>query len=331
MGLFGGGAFLLIYLVVVALFGVPALMAELALGRSMRKGPLTAFAGAGIPGGKVVGGVLFLGVGMGMSYYLVVVGWVLAYCVLAFLNLLGVSNNFSSDTFAWLQENWPLQVLCAAVVAAASAEVVGRGVKGGIERASTVFVPVFGVLMTLLAVRSLTLPGAWEGVRYLFTPEWENVTRRAVLSATGQAFFSLGLGGTFFVIYGSYLSDEESLARRAVGTAAGDIVASLLAAFAVNTRRIRHRPVAHQRSLLTLRGVAGRVFGDAGRPRVRCLVFRRAWMRRFLVGGCRRGGLGRLPHRERPVVTSQDLLGGVLGARRRRSARYVVDRLPLHE
>ena len=233
MGLFGGGAFLLIYLVVVAMFGVPALMAELALGRSTRKGPLTAFTEAGIPGGKVVGGVLFFGVGMAMSYYLVVVGWVLAYLVLASLNLIGVSNNFSSDTFAWLQENWLLQVLCAAVVAVASAEVVGRGVKRGIERASIVFVPVFGVLMILLAVRSVTLPGAWEGVRYLFTPEWEHVTRRAVLSATGQAFFSLGLGGTFFVIYGSYLRDDESIARRAIGTAAGDIAASLLAAFAV--------------------------------------------------------------------------------------------------
>ncbi len=233
MGLFGGGAFLFIYLAVVAMFGVPALMAELALGRATRKGPLTAFAAAGIPGGKLVGGLLFFGVGMAMSYYLVVVGWVFAYFVLALLNLVGISSNFSSATFAWLQENWLLQVLSAAVVAAASAVVVGRGVKRGIERASSVFVPVFGVLMIVLAVRSVTLPGAWEGVKSLFTPEWENLTRRAVLSATGQAFFSLGLGGTFFVIYGSYLSDEESLARRAIGTAAGDVAASLLAAFAV--------------------------------------------------------------------------------------------------
>jgi NSS family neurotransmitter:Na+ symporter len=94
-------------------------------------------------------------------------------------------------------------------------------------------VPLFALLMVLLVIRSLTLPGAGEGVRYLLTPNWDELSRRAVLAATGQAFFSLGLGGTFFVIYGSYLRPGESLPRRALGTAAGDVAASLLAAFAI--------------------------------------------------------------------------------------------------
>jgi len=233
MGLYGGGAFLVIYLLVVALFGIPALIAELALGRATRAGPLTAFSAAGMTGGRFIGVVLFFGVGMAMSYYLVVVGWILAYLGIAVTNLVGATDNFSSATFAWLQDNWPLQVLCAFLVAAGCAEVVGRGVKRGIERASILFVPVFGVMMILLAIRSVTLPGAWEGIEYLLTPDWSQVSRRAVLAATGQAFFSLGLGGTFFVIYGSYLPATESLPRRALGTAAGDVVASMLAAFAV--------------------------------------------------------------------------------------------------
>ncbi len=233
MGLYGGGAFLLIYLFVVAIVGVPALMAELALGRATRQGPLSAYATAGMGAGKTVGVVLFIGVGMAMSYYLVVVGWILAYLGIAIANVAGASDNFSSATFGWLQANWPLQVLCAAIVAAASAEVVGRGVKRGIEKASIVFVPLFGVLMVLLAIRSVTLPGAWEGIVYLVTPNWGDVTRQALLAATGQAFFSLGLGGTFFVIYGSYLQSSESLPRRAISTAVGDVAASLLAAFAV--------------------------------------------------------------------------------------------------
>jgi len=233
MGLYGGGAFLLIYLFVAAVFGVPALTAELALGRATRKGPLSAFTAAGIRGGSLLGGVLFFGVAMAMSYYLVVVGWILAFLVIAIANLLGFTDNFSSSTFGWLQQRWPLQLLCSAVVAMISAEVVGRGVRRGIQRASTVFVPLFAVLMVVLAIRSVTLPGAWEGIVYLVTPNWGDVTREGVLAATGQAFFSLGLGGTFFVIYGSYLPKEESLARRAVGTAAGDVLASLVAAFAV--------------------------------------------------------------------------------------------------
>lgn len=233
MGLYGGGAFLVIYLLVVTAFGVPALIAELALGRSTRQGPLSAFGTAGLPGGNAIGAVLFFGVGMAMSYYLVVVGWIFAYLVIAAGNLAGALDGFSSSTFAGLQENWPLQVLCAFLVAAGSAEVVGRGVRGGIERASSFFVPIFAVLMVLLAIRSLTLPGAGEGIRYLLNPDWSQLDRRALLAATGQAFFSLGLGGTFFVIYGSYLGDGESLPRRALGTAAGDVAASLLAAFAV--------------------------------------------------------------------------------------------------
>jgi len=233
MGLYGGGAFLIVYLLVVIMFGIPALVAELALGRATRQGPLSAFASVGIPGGRFLGGLLFFGVAMAMSYYLVVVGWIVAYFGIAVGNLAGVMDNFSSETFTLLQVNWPLQVLCALLVAAGSAEVVGRGVRRGIERASSIFVPLFAVLMVLLAVRSVTLPGAEEGIRYLLTPQWSSLSRSAVLAATGQAFFSLGLGGTFFVIYGSYLKDSESLTRRALGTAAGDVVASLLAAFAV--------------------------------------------------------------------------------------------------
>ena len=233
MGLYGGGAFLLIYLVVVVVVGVPALMAEFALGRSTRQGPLTAFTAAGLPAGRILGGALYLGVGMAMSYYLVVVGWVLYYFALALANLVGLTDDFSPESFASLQENWWLQVLCAALVAAASADVVARGVRRGIERASSLFVPLFGVLMVLLAIRSVTLDGAWDGIVYLVTPNWEQVTRRAVLAAVGQAFFSLGLGGTFFQIYASYLPRSESLQRRAVSTALGDVAASLLAAFAI--------------------------------------------------------------------------------------------------
>ncbi len=233
MGLFGGGAFLILYLAIVAAFGVPALMAELALGRHTRRGPLTAFAEAGLPAGRFLGGVLYFGVAMAMSYYLVVVGWILAYVVMALGNILGMMNDFGPQTFSRLQAQWPVQVLCAALVAIASAEVVGRGVRVGIERVSRVFVPLFAVLMLLLAVRSLTLPGAIEGVVYLLDPDWGAVTPRAVLAAVGQAFFSLGLGGTFFVIYASYLPERGSLRRRAFTTAGGDVAASLLAGLAI--------------------------------------------------------------------------------------------------
>lgn len=227
MGIFGGGAFLVVYLVVVVLVGVPAMLAELTLGRATRRGPVGAFAAAGIPAAGPLSGLLFVGVGMAMTYYLVVLGWILAFLGRSLLWLLG-GVALGADTFSEIHADWPLQLACSAAVAATAAAVVARGVRSGIERISSVFLPVFGVLTVFLAAWALTLPGAVDGLRYLFTVEWDALTPRALMAAVGQAFFSLGLGGTFLVIYGSYLPDETSLTSRALSTAGGDVIASLL-------------------------------------------------------------------------------------------------------
>lgn len=227
MGMFGGGAFLLVYLIVVALVGIPAMLAELTLGRATRRGPMGAFIAAGMPAGRQMGVLLFLGVGMAMTYYLVVLGWILAFLVICVGWLIGLTQ-VDAGTFADVHANWPLQLLCSAAVAATAAAVVGRGVRQGIERISRVFLPLFGTLTVLLAAWAISLPGAVDGLRYLFTVDWNAITPLALMAAVGQAFFSLGLGGTFLVIYASYLPDDASLPRRALSTATGDVVASLL-------------------------------------------------------------------------------------------------------
>ena len=228
MGIFGGGAFLAVYLFVVAVVGVPALLAELTLGRATGRGPALAFAAAGLPAGRQIGGLLFVGVAMAMTYYLVVLGWLAVFFCLSLGAAFGVGT-LDGGSFAWLHAQWGVQVAAAGAVAAAAAWVVGRGVRDGIERISRLFLPAFGALTLLLAAWSLSLPGAADGLRYLFTFDAAALTPRAVMAAVGQAFFSLGLGGTFLVIYGSYLPADAPLPRRAVTTAAGDVAASLLA------------------------------------------------------------------------------------------------------
>ncbi|HJO03220.1 MAG TPA: sodium-dependent transporter [Acidobacteriota bacterium] len=232
MGIFGGGAFLAIYLLIVVVVGVPALLAELMLGRATGRGPVEAFVRAGVPAGRQIGQLLFVGVAMAMTYYLVVLGWLLAYLVMSLGWALGL-NEISSASFAALHARWPVQMLCSAIVAGAAATVVTRGVRSGIERISSVFLPVFGVLTLGLVAWSLSLPGAGEGFRYLFTFDWRALTPLAVMAAVGQAYFSLGLGGTFLVIYGSYLPADAPLPRRAISTAVGDVAASILAALIV--------------------------------------------------------------------------------------------------
>lgn len=232
LGLYGGAAFLIVYLVVVVAVGVPALMAEMALGRRTGRGPLRAFAEAGLPGGRTWGVLLVVGVAMAMSYYLVVLGWILAFSCVAVVSLFGGAG-LSTGTFASLQASVPLQLLAAAAVGAAAATVVGRGVRAGVERVSRAFLPLFGLLIVALAAWSLTLPGAGRALEFLLVPDWSALTGEAVMAAVGQAFFSLGLGGTFFVIYGSYLSADNSLPQRALSTAAGDVAAGVLAVLVV--------------------------------------------------------------------------------------------------
>ena len=232
MGMFGGGAFLAIYLLIVVVLGVPALLAELTLGRATGRGPVEAFVRAGIPAGRPIGHLLFVGVAMAMTYYLVVLGWLLAYLVMSLGWAVGF-NELSTETFAALHARWPVQMLCSAVVGAAAAAVVSKGVRQGIERISSFVLPVFGVLTLGLVAWSLSLPGAAEGFRYLFTFDWRALTPLAVMAAVGQAYFSLGLGGTFLVIYGSYLPPDAPLPRRAISTAVGDVAASILAALVV--------------------------------------------------------------------------------------------------
>jgi NSS family neurotransmitter:Na+ symporter len=232
MGIFGGGAFLLVYLTIVIAVGVPTMIAEMALGRHTRRGPIGALVRAGLPGGRSMGRLMVFGVAMATSYYLVVLGWILAFAVLSLAAIIG-RVELSAETFGILQRNPALQVACSGVVASAAAIVVSRGIRAGVERVSRWFIPAFAAMTLILITRSLTLPGAWDGLVYLFDPDFSALTPRAIMAAVGQAFFSLGLGGTFLVIYGSYLPGRSTLPRRALVTVSGDVVASMLAALAV--------------------------------------------------------------------------------------------------
>ncbi|MCH6574817.1 MAG: sodium-dependent transporter, partial [Bacteroidetes bacterium] len=107
------------------------------------------------------------------------------------------------------------------------------GVKRGIERISKLALPVFFLLFATLIVRSLTLDGAMAGLREFLVPRWGDFTGATALAALGQAFFSLALGGTFMVIYGSYMRSEENIPKTAVLTAAADVGAALMAGLIV--------------------------------------------------------------------------------------------------
>jgi NSS family neurotransmitter:Na+ symporter len=237
VGEFGGSAFVLLYIAFVFVIGAPALMAEWALGRKTRRGPVGAFARAGLPLGGAVGWFFFFVMTMGAAYYTAVLGWVLFFG----LGELARGAGFSSFSTAILPpergfdaRSFVLQAACTGAVILGCVGMIRLGLRAGIERASRLLVPALFVSLCILILRALTLPGAGEGLDwYLLKFEPAAINGRVVVAALGQAIFSLSLGGTFMVIYGSYLPSDVSLPSNARWTAVGDTAVGLLAGLAI--------------------------------------------------------------------------------------------------
>ena len=226
MGQYGGSAFLVVYVVFVLIFAIPAVTAEWSLGRYTRHGPIGAMQRAFGPFGKWLGYLLVLTVLIANSYYVVIVGNV------AFSAFFAVSTGFTADSIPSYTaglDNGVLQAVVAALVIGAALWVVHRGIGKGIERVSKLFVPLFGIMIITLIILALRLPGATAALKEFLAPDFSQLTPTSLFAALGQAFFSLSLGGTFYLVYGSYLRDRENIPRTAIATGIGDAGAALLA------------------------------------------------------------------------------------------------------
>jgi NSS family neurotransmitter:Na+ symporter len=236
-GAFGGSAFVLFYTLVAVVIGVPALMTEYALGRHTRRGTVGAFAAGGFPAGRGVGWFFFAVVVAATAYYSAVIGWVLYFAIAQGVHAAGAPIDASAilpPDGGFNATSFVLQLACTGTVLVACAVVLVRGLRAGIERASTIIMPALFVILGVLLLRSLTLPGADEGVRWFILKfNVADLTPPVMVAAIGQMVFSLSLGGTFMVVYGSYLDDAENLTRTAIWTVAGDTGSSLLAGLAI--------------------------------------------------------------------------------------------------
>lgn len=227
MGQNGGSAFLFIYLIFTLLFAVPALVSELALGRETRKGPLGTFTsifGNGV--GKWVGYLLLLTVLVADSYYLVVIGNV------AFSTYFSVSYGFSAENNPVFQQqlgNGGLQLAITLLILFLSLFIIRLGLKRGIERVSKIIVPFFLVVIIYLTIQTLMLEGVGEKLRVFMKPDISAITIDVIFAGLGQTFFSLGLGGTFLLLYGSYMKKEQNIVSVAISTGIGDMAAAVLA------------------------------------------------------------------------------------------------------
>lgn len=233
MGENGGAAFLIVYLGVVLIVGVPMVLGELALGRAARREAASAFEHLGRrPFWRKAGVLGVLASFVILTYYAVVSGWALKYFV-AFAIGAGPKSGEASDYFArFTAASEPL--LWHVLILAVALAVVSAGVERGIERTAKLLMPMLAVIVALLALHSLTLPNADRGVSYLLAPDWTVLTRPQVyLAALGQAFFSLGVAMGVLVTYGSYIPAGQRLPAAALIVALGDTLFAIVAAFII--------------------------------------------------------------------------------------------------
>lgn len=231
MGEHGGAAFLLVYLLVVFILGLPVLLAEFAAGYRAHADGLTAY--ATIAPRKPWRWAGWLGVAAAvviLMYYPVVTGWVAQHLWLSLLGDIATPDAAGDARFVALTQDAVGVLLAQALVLLVASAIVGAGVVAGIERTCKVLMPLFAILLVGLAAYGLTLPGAGKGVDFLFRADWAAVLEPATwLVALGQALFTVGIGMGVMVTYGAYLSDSRALPRTGLAVVAGDTLVGLVA------------------------------------------------------------------------------------------------------
>jgi len=210
-----GGAFVLVYLVCIALIGLPIMMTEILIGRKTQKSAVGALKEAAGPAWGLVGGLGVLTGFVILGYYTVIAGWSLRNFVQctswSFSGFPG--SDVAGAGFGAFLGNWKLQLATSASFMVATMGVIFCGVGKGIERVARALMPVLFVILLLLLGSALTMKGAGQALSFIFAPDFSNLGWHGVLEALGHSFFTLSLGMGAMITYGSYMSREESVVK----------------------------------------------------------------------------------------------------------------------
>lgn len=231
----GGAAFLLVYLGIVLVLGVPVMLSELVIGRRSQRNAVGAFKKlAPKTAWPIVG---YIGVLCGLlifAFYSTVAGWTLEYIVKALTNsfkgkdLAAIEQDFSN----FQNEGWR-NVMWQCVFIFITGFVVYKGIQNGIEKYSKVLMPLLLFILIVLGVRSMLLPGAEKGLAFLFKPDFSKITGGVLISALGQVFFSLSVGMGTLITYGSYIKKSDNMTSTAFMVTLSDTCVAVLAGIVI--------------------------------------------------------------------------------------------------
>lgn len=226
----GGGAFLFVYLVVTLLLALPALYAEVYIGNQAQQNPVSALAEACGKRfkntGRNAGLIGLIGAMMMLSFYTIVAGWMLAHALSALFELLGFI-----DVSTWLSTSSTLRnIVFTPIFIILGAAIIHQGVHAGIERWSGRLMPLLLLMLIALIIYILQQEGAQEGVALYLIPDFEQITDpKLIISAMGQAFFSLSIGVGGMMVYGSYMKKGQDIGKLVLSIAALDTFIAFLA------------------------------------------------------------------------------------------------------
>lgn len=228
----GGGLFVLIYLVCIALVGLPIMMAEIMIGRAAQKSPVGAFRALSRPGSPwaLAGGLGVVTAFVILSYYSVVAGWAMHY------TWLSLTDTFAGQTpdeigaiFGAVYGSEEINALWHLIFMGATISIVIAGIRGGIELWSRILMPALFLILLILFVYAMQSDGFGRAVEFVFAPHAGDLTAAGVLEALGHSFFTLSLGMGAMITYGSYLQRDEDLVTTSVTVSVLDTAVALLA------------------------------------------------------------------------------------------------------
>ncbi|WP_372776602.1 sodium-dependent transporter [Mangrovibacterium sp.] len=234
-GIYGGAAFLFVYLGFILAIGLPIMLSELIIGRKSRRNAFGAFKKLAPKSAWRYVGMLGVGAAfMILAFYGVVAGWSVEYVVVSVLD--GFKSQSPDQLGSMFTEfiSAPFRpVIYQLVFMLLTGLIVMVGIKDGIEKNVKIMMPFLVVIILVLDIRAITLPGAGEGLKFLFHPDFSKLTGEGILSALGHAFFSLSLGMGTLITYGSYIDKKNNLISTAISVTVADTMIAILAGVAI--------------------------------------------------------------------------------------------------
>ncbi|MBR2832681.1 MAG: sodium-dependent transporter [Oscillospiraceae bacterium] len=226
-GQFGGGGFVLVYVLCLILLGLPSMIMEFAMGRASQASPVRMYQKLEKPGNKwhIHGYFALLGNIALMAFYTVVTGWMIYYFVRF---LIGKTADMG---FVGMITNPGVNVLYLAIAVVLGFLILSFGLQKGLERVTKYMMTALFILMIALAIHSATLKGAGEGIRFYLVPDFSKINGKVVVGAMNQAFFTLSIGIGSMAIFGSYIGKDRSLMGESVSIIALDTFVAIMAGF----------------------------------------------------------------------------------------------------